>query len=315
MKHIEMHIHSFSLRFQFKYRADFDVFTYIALAHERGFTGVNISANGPGYRDLGGTTPVHFANVRDCLRDHGMACEIDTSDTRVENLQQMLAVASRVGAERLRVYTKYAAPLQDQIDWTVRDLRAIAPEAEQRGVTIVFENHEDFQGAVISQILGRVDHPRIRALYDYGNSQMVGEEPLQALRDMQPYIDAVHVKDHVLVSSEGRIWVQGVPMGQGLLPIMEQTQALYAGGLRRFCFENVWGYVAPFKADTLPATPAFSLNHPHAFLNGGSLEKPDALAREWQAFESGWQWYQQALGAAGFEIARQSRTAASSESR
>ena len=51
MKSIEMHIHSFSLRFQFKYRSDFDVFAYIALAKERGFTGVNISANGLGYRD------------------------------------------------------------------------------------------------------------------------------------------------------------------------------------------------------------------------------------------------------------------------
>jgi sugar phosphate isomerase/epimerase len=236
MKSVEMHIHSFSLRFQFKYRSDFDVFAYIALARERGFTGVNISANGPGYRDLGGTTSAHFARVRACLQAHHMACEIDTSDTRVDNLRQMLSVASELGAERLRVYTKYAAPLADQIDWTVRDLQTIAPEAERRGVTVVFENHEDFQGAVISQILARVSHPRIRALYDYGNSQMVGEEPLHALRAMQPYIDAVHVKDHVLVQSQGQIWVQGVPMGQGLLPIMEQTEALYAGGLRRFCF-------------------------------------------------------------------------------
>jgi sugar phosphate isomerase/epimerase len=304
MKSIEMHIHSFSLRFQFKYRSDFDVFAYIALARERGFTGVNISANGPGYRDLGGTTSAHFANVRACLRAHQMACEIDTSDTRVDNLRQMLSVASELGAERLRVYTKYAAPLADQIDWTVRDLQTIAPEAERRGVTVVFENHEDFQGAVISQILARVNHPRIRALYDYGNSQMVGEEPLHALRAMQPYVDAVHVKDHVLVQSQGQIWVQGVPMGQGLLPIMEQTEALYAGGLRRFCFENVWGYAARFKADTLPTTAAFSLGHQHGFLNGATLPQVEALAQEWQAFEVGWQWYQRALSASGFVVAR-----------
>lgn len=218
MKSIEMHIHSFSLRFQFKYRSDFDVFSYIALAQERGFTGVNISANGPGYRDLGGTTPSHFADVRACLQEHRMACEIDTSDTRVDNLRQMLSVAAQVGAERLRVYTKYQATLPEQIEWTVRDLRAIAPEADELGITIVFENHEDFQGAVISEILSQVNHPRIRALYDYGNSQMVGEEPMQALRAMQPYIDAVHVKDHVLLEHEGQIWVQGVPMGQGLFP-------------------------------------------------------------------------------------------------
>jgi sugar phosphate isomerase/epimerase len=304
MKSIEMHIHSFSLRFQFKYRTDFDVFAYIALARERGFTGVNISANGPGYRDLGGTTPPHFASVRACLQEHHMACEIDTSDTRVDNLQQMLSVASQLGAERLRVYTKYQAPLSEQMEWTVRDLKAIAPEAERLGITIVFENHEDFQGAVISSILAQVNHPRIKALYDYGNSQMVGEDPMEALRAMQPYIDAVHVKDHVLLKREGQLWVQGVPMGQGLLPIMEQTEALYAGGLRRFCFENVWAYAARFKADKLPTTAPFSLQHSHEFLNGALLPESEALEQEWQAFESAWQWYQSALAAHGFVIGR-----------
>ncbi len=304
MKSIEMHIHSFSLRFQFKYRRDFDVFAYIALAQKHGFTGVNISANGPGYRDLGGTTPEHFANVRACLQEHNMACEIDTSDTRVDNLQKMLLVASQLGAERLRVYTQYDAPLSEQIDWTVSDLRTIAPEAERLGITIVFENHEDFQGEVISRILAKVNHPRIRALYDYGNSQMVGEDPMEALRAMQAYIDAVHVKDHVIVSSEGRPWVQGVPLGQGCLPIMEQTEALYAGGLRRFCFENVWGYVARFKADALPTSAPFSSQHRHGFLNGALLPEPDALEQEWQAFELGWQWYQRELASAGFAIER-----------
>ena len=304
MKSIEMHIHSFSLRFQFKYRRDFDVFTYIALAQERGFTGVNISANGPGYRDLGGTTLEHFASVRACLQEHNMACEIDTSDTRTDNLRQMLSVASQLGAQRLRVYTKYEVPLSKQIDWTVRDLRAIAPEADRLGITIVFENHEDFQGAVISNILAQVNHPRIKALYDYGNSQMVGEDPMHALRAMLPYIDAVHVKDHVLLNNEGLIWVQGVPMGQGLLPIMDQTEALYAGGLRRFCFENVWGYVARFKADKLPTSAPFSPNHPHGFLNGALLPESEALEHEWQAFESGWYWYQRALESEGFVIER-----------
>jgi len=305
MKSIEMHIHSFSLRFQFKYRSDFDVFTFISLAKDRGFTGVNISANGLEYRDLGGTTPQHFARVRACLQEHNMACEIDTSDTRVDNLQKMLVVASQLGAERLRVYTKYEATLSEQMEWTVRDLKTIAPEAERLGITIVFENHEDFQGAVISSILGKVDHPRIKALYDYGNSQMVGEDPMQALRAMQPYIDAVHVKDHVVLNSQGQFWVQGVPMGQGLLPIMEQTQALYAGGLRRFCFENVWGYAARFKAENLPTSAPFSSKHPHSFLNGALLPESEALEQEWQAFESGWQWYQRALGSEGFLIERQ----------
>lgn len=51
---ISIHIHSFSLRFQFRYRDDFDVFKFIEFADREGFSGINVSANGPGYRDLGG---------------------------------------------------------------------------------------------------------------------------------------------------------------------------------------------------------------------------------------------------------------------
>jgi hypothetical protein len=86
---------------------------------------------------------------------------------------------------------------------------------------------------------------------------------------------------------------------------MEQTEALYAGGLRRFCFENVWGYVAKFKAENLPATAAFSLKHQHGLLDGALLPQSEALQQEWQAFELGWHWYQNALRSAGFVIERQ----------
>jgi hypothetical protein len=85
---------------------------------------------------------------------------------------------------------------------------------------------------------------------------------------------------------------------------MEQTEVLYAGGLRRFCFENVWGYVAKFKAEDLPGTAAFSLEHQHGFLNGALLPESAALKQEWQAFELGWQWYQRELESAGFLIER-----------
>ena len=299
VKPIEMHIHSFSLRFQFKYRTDFDVFSFIALAKAQGFTGVNISANGPGYRDLGGTTDAHFEKVKDALVESGMRCEIDTSDTRLDNLLKMLDVAGKVNAECLRVYTKYPPPLQSQITQTVEDLRGAIHTLERTGIKLVFENHEDFQGEVIADILSQVNHPLVRALYDYGNSQMVGEEPLDALKAMAPFVSTVHVKDHVVVVGPehawGNLWVQGVPMGQGRLPIMEQTHRLYESGLRRFCFENVWGYAAPLKSHQVPQSHCFGIDQASHFLNGSDLPTEQAIDLEWKAFEEAWGWYKTAL--------------------
>lgn len=304
---VQLHVHSFGLRFRLKHRHEgFDVFAYIALAAEMGFTGVNISANGPGYRDLCGTTPEHFAAVRTCAADHDLAVEIDTSDTSVAHLTHMLGVAAACGADTLRVYTRYTGTLAELKARTIEDLRAVAPHADGLGVMVVLENHEDFQGDAIAEIVGAVDNPAVRALYDYGNSQMVGEDPIVALEAMAPAISRVHMKDHVIVEHEGALWVQGVPMGEGLLPVTTQTDRLYEIGVRRLCFENVWGYTAPVTvgADQLPTTACFSLDHLHRFCDGRTLDPADAIEQEWQAFVTADRWLRDQLRHDGYTITR-----------
>ena len=74
---IEFHVHSFSLRYHLRYRetTGYDVFAYIGEMQHLGFTGVNVSANGVGYRDLCGTSSDHFAAVRAAIAAHGMKLE------------------------------------------------------------------------------------------------------------------------------------------------------------------------------------------------------------------------------------------------
>lgn len=306
MKPVEFHVHSFSLRYHLRYRetTGYDVFAYIAEMARLGFTGVNVSANGVGYRDLCGTSPQHFGAMRAAVADFGMKLELDTSDTRVQNMTTMLHVAADCGADTLRTYTKYSAPLAEVIEWTIRDLGAIASLAADLGVLVVLENHEDFTGPVLAQILGAVDHASVRALYDYGNSQMVGEDPLAALSAMAPFIERVHAKDHVLLRSPDGPVVQGVPFGSGRLPIGEITDRLYAAGVRRFCYENVWSYTAPLQcgADELPDTPCFEWDDPQRYLVGDTLTPEVALRDERLAFDQGLHAFQQMLESHGYEV-------------
>jgi len=292
MKDIGLHVHSFGLRFHFKHQPGFDVFRFIELASEQGFSGVNISANGPAFRDLGGTTSMHFERVRAKLIDLGMKAELDTSGTAPDHLIAMLEVAGAVGADQLRTYTRYSGTPDVMMEQTVRDLIRVAPTTDEMKINILLENHEDFRGSAIAKILGRVNHPRIRALFDYGNSQMVGEDPIEALEAMAPFTSAVHMKDHVVVMHDNMPHVQGVIMGTGRIPVSEMTDHLYGIGLRRFCFENVWGYVAPIQvpATSLPQTEAFSLDHGHPFLDGNHLAPEAAVEQEWKAFTDAWRW-------------------------
>jgi sugar phosphate isomerase/epimerase len=306
MTDISVHVHSFSLRYHLRYRdiSNYDVFSYFQDMKNHGFTGVNVSANGTNYRDLCGTSDSHFAAVRESARQLGLALELDTSDTRIENMTRMIEVAAACGADTLRTYTKYSGELNDIIEWTIRDLRLIAPIAEKHGVMVVLENHEDFTGPVLAHILGAVDHPMIRALYDYGNSQMVGEDPLIALQAMAPFITRVHAKDHVLLQSPDGPVVQGVPFGSGRLPLKEITRALYEAGVRRFCYENVWSYTAPIKCaiDALPSTPCFTWDDPSRYLRGDTLQPVDAIAQEKIAFDLGLQAFWDVLEDCGYRI-------------
>ncbi len=308
MTSVEMHLHSYSFRFHFIHKKGFDVFNFIALAAEKGFTGVNISANGPGNRHLGGESKNHFESVRAALEKHGLNCELDTSDTCPDNLHRMLEVAKLIGADKLRVYTRYHGDKRDVIAKTIRDLREVVPKVTSLGISIVLENHEDFRGAEVAQILKAVNHPLIRALYDYGNSQMIGEDPITALDSMQPFVTAVHMKDHQIIRHEGKLLVQGVTLGQGKLPIMEQTLQLLQGGLHRFCFENVWAYTAAVQEveELLPSSDCFEINEGITLLNGNELAPEVAINGEYRAFIQGWQWLQQELQEKKISILRNS---------
>ena len=308
MKQISLHVHSFSLRHALRHRAitGYDVFAYIDEMAQRGFTGVNVSANGPALRDLCGETADHYARVRDAASDRGMRFELDTSDTRPEHMARMIDIARACGADTLRTYTKYQGmgSLDEIVAWTIADLSVVGPIAADAGVLVVLENHEDFTGPVLARILGEVDHPSVRALYDYGNSQMVGEDPFDALAAMAPFIERVHGKDHVMLHGPDGPVVQGVPFGTGRLDALETTNRLYDAGVRRFCFENVWSYVAPLRCapDDLPLTSCFEWDDPSRYLRGDDLPPEVAMAEERNAFEIGLANWRRMLELGGYAV-------------
>lgn len=308
VKPIELHVHSYSMRFHLRYRdrTGYDVFAYMDEMAARGFTGVNVSANGPGYRDLCGTSPEHFRAVREHAERLGLRLELDTSNTAPENMTAMIRVAAACGADTLRTYTKYNGPLAEIVQRTIADLRAVADAAAAAGVLVVLENHEDFTGPVLAEILTAVDHPWVQALYDYGNSQMVGEDPFDALEAMAPFIRRVHAKDHVLLQGPDGPVVQGVPFGSGRLDALGTTDRLYAAGVRRFCFENVWAYRARLQCavDALPESPAFVFDDPARYAHGDEMPPEAALAEERQAFDEGYAAFMAMLALGGYEVRR-----------
>ncbi len=254
MIEIDLSMHSFSLWHHFRHVPGFGAMAYAELCRDLGFSGVNLSLNDADYRHLGGREARRIAAFRTWMDAAGMSLEVDTSGTEPRHMREMIGVASSLGAASLRTYTRHAGTPAQMMAATMADLAQVMADADRAGVTVVLENHEDFTGPELAAIVRTVDHPRLKILYDYGNSQMVLEDPATALEAVLPHVASVHVKDHVMVKAAdaGHLTVAGVPMGEGFLPIRHLTQRLIEGGLRRFCFENVWAYTASIKAGRTP---------------------------------------------------------------
>ena len=235
---IEATIHSFSLWHHFAHKPDFDAIAFAELARSMGFQGISLSLNDANYRHLGGREIERMDRLRAFLTTHEMSLEVDTSGTTPAHMSEMLNVAHRMGATSLRTYTRHGGEVANMMRNTADDLAAVTQEAQDLGVIIVLENHEDFTGPELAEIVERVTHPNLKILYDYGNSQMVLEDPIAALEAVLPHVHSIHFKDHVMIHLEdaGQLTVAGVPVG---LPLTELTHRLLKQGLWRFTFENV----------------------------------------------------------------------------
>jgi sugar phosphate isomerase/epimerase len=246
---VTRYLQSYCLRHHYEHARGYDVFAFLDHAARGGYDGVSININGPAYRQLSGTSPAHLREVREALDGLGLECDLETSGTGAAHLEEILGVCDALGARRLRTYMRHDGTVADTIAQTAADLRAIAPACEAHGVELLLENHEDFTGAELATILDDVAHPSVAALYDYGNSMMVGEEPGRALDAILPHARSAHLKDHACVAGpDGEPWVLGVPIGSGVLPIADLTRRLAVGGCDVVIVSSVWAYRAPVRS-------------------------------------------------------------------
>lgn len=334
---VKLFIHSFGYRFHYRFKPGFGIFAFLDKAAELGFSGVNVSAFPPNFYTLNGAEPGHVRAIRNRVEANKLLIDIECNGTAPAHLTSMLDLAGRLGAGYLRTYVKPdVAETRQRIDDAVRDLSAIGPVAERAGIPLLLENHEDFTGPEMAEILRRVGHPFIAALYDYGNSMVFMEEPLTTLEHMRPWIRSAHMKDHVTIpvgaaGNSEPIWL-GVPLGEGFIPVVEATRRLVAAGVDRICYENCWAYAAKYlgsRSDGTMGAGAFAYSRPpydpaicvpnmpyqpppgaptiEEFVREHGL---DAVALEAEANRRSIQWLKTEYAKAGIELARELNAAA-----
>jgi len=255
-----------------------DVFGFIEAAHEMGMDGVMINLIhdfnlDPQWGALGSDDPEHLRKVRELLQKYNMYIELATRGLGYDHLRKIVQVADALGADIIRTYipiTLNAAADRETggdgkydlgkvrldfdpavFDDAVVSLKAIVPVLKQYRVRIALENHEYETADELVEVIRKVDSPWIGLHYDFGNSMMAWEEPVEAARKMAPYTFTTHFKDHIVIpcpeDKYGYV-VCGVPAGQGNIDLRECLKVMLEGStLQRLNIEMCYPYCAQFK--------------------------------------------------------------------
>ena len=239
-----------------------DIFNFITLTRELGLDGVQINVIPdfglhPEWGTLDGNDPRYLERVRTAIDEYDFYCEIDARGTTVSELAPVLQVAESLGATVVRSYIRYPHNVFDSAYMAaqVSEVAKVVPLLKDHGIRLAFENHEFETSTDMVEFVQAIDEPEwVGLLCDIGNSMMVWEEPLSAVKSMAPYSFGVHFKDHTVVrdpgpaGDEAQPLVCGVPLGAGSIELEKIYQVLMQSSrANSINLETCFPYCASFK--------------------------------------------------------------------
>ncbi len=172
-------------------------------AVEQGYAGVEMPLPRPEVMGLDA--------FRAALEERGLCFVSDFMvlvDADVETVRHYLEASASVGATVVRACLSrvlcgdrrvLAEGWEGRLSAIADRLKEVLPVAEDLGVCIALENHQDATSEDLLGLAERVGHsPAYGVTLDTGNPLAVGEGPLEAARRLAPIIRHVHMKDYTI---------------------------------------------------------------------------------------------------------------------
>ncbi|WP_169082444.1 sugar phosphate isomerase/epimerase family protein [Paenibacillus sp. PL91] len=120
--------------------------------------------------------------------------------------------------------------IREHIEALVPALQAAAKIAEDAGVRLAVENHCDFTGRELAQLLDAVDSAYVGAALDTGNGYTVFSDPNEDIEALAAYTFTTHIKDMKVVKSQAKGWIPltafGCVLGEGHVDIPKALSLL-----------------------------------------------------------------------------------------
>jgi 3-oxoisoapionate decarboxylase len=206
---------------------------FVDLVHSFGGSGCQIDL-----AQLGAAESRELKRVRAALERHGLFVELSVPDRSLEDADafaRCASVARELAATRLRVALLSGRRYEDfhrMEDWRsfVERWRRALPRAatwlERERLQAGVENHKDYLGTELAEMLRSVGSAHLGACVDFGNNLALLEDPLATIEALAPYAVTTHLKDMAVRPCQGGFELSEVPLGQGILPIARIVETL-----------------------------------------------------------------------------------------
>ncbi|MBS7607068.1 MAG: sugar phosphate isomerase/epimerase family protein [Candidatus Bathyarchaeia archaeon] len=172
---------------------------------------------------------------------------VDPAERReqFDEARRNMALAAELDAPVVRIYggrIPKGYTLDAIMPILIRNLQEIGDEANDYGVILALETHDDWvDSRLCARLMREVNHPRIRVLWDLHHPYRIkGESPEETYANLAPYVVSIHVKDSI-IDSQGKI--KYVPLGEGNVPVKRMLELLLEGGYRGYAtleWEKRW---------------------------------------------------------------------------
>ncbi len=138
----------------------------------------------------------------------------------------LIQEAKALGAPIIRVFggkRPDGVTVEEGIKAVALSLNRLAPAAEDAGVKLVLETHDDFASArIVADVLARVDSPFVGALWDTHHPYRMGQSAQEVWDLLSGRLLHTHVKD---ARRHGDGW-DLVLLGEGEVPVKEAVRML-----------------------------------------------------------------------------------------
>ncbi len=158
-----------------------------------------------------------------------------------DDMVRSIDYAVAIGADVMRVvgssFIWRKEPHGPQVKALIEQFKRAVPLAEQVGVKMAVENHIDFTGDEMVEMIEAVGSPNFGINFDTGNFLRLLDDPIKGMQKLAKYTYATHIKDLKInpdAAPDDWYFFSSAPVGDGLIDNVALARMLKDVGYQGF---------------------------------------------------------------------------------